>query len=91
MTQNSHFKIEHLSFDIWKKFYKSEFEIIHDKCIECNGTGYIECHECGTEIECIECDGVGYFLIDKEAGLTLKNIYDNQKFVDKKAIERYNA
>jgi|SRR3990167_8224692 len=32
---------------------------IINKCNECNGTGMVECGECGNEKDCKECDGFG--------------------------------
>lgn len=29
------------------------------ECEECNGSGGVECHECGHEDDCDECDGTG--------------------------------
>jgi DnaJ-class molecular chaperone len=30
-----------------------------EECVACNGSGIIECPECGQEAECPECGGTG--------------------------------
>jgi len=48
-----------ISFDKWVELNGLSGEIESVDCIECRGTGEIECVECGSDIECGYCDGTG--------------------------------
>lgn len=53
-----------LSFEKWQEKMLADASICptHVDCLECNGSSFTECCECGHERECEDCDGTGRML-----------------------------
>lgn len=60
-------------FEAWRESAKALFLEEHekDKCTDCDGTGSVDCWECGHESECDFCDD-GVVYVNKESDDTKK-------------------
>ena len=67
---------------IHPELLKEQEEAIED-CSECDGTGTIECSECGEDRDCPECDGEG-----KIIKFDAQQEYERQKRRDKQLWDR---
>lgn len=69
-----------LTYEEWIKRHP-EIKDEEESCVECDGSGETECHECGTEIDCGECNGTGKVKSARAA-------YQEQLRKDRAAFER---
>lgn len=74
---------KHLTYEEWLELYP-EVAKEEEDCSECDGTGEIECSECGHIRDCEECGGTG-------KSKSARTAYEEQVKQDEKAMAKYMA
>ncbi len=63
---------------------EDDIEASSTRCLDCDGEGWIECHECGHEAKCESCNGSGIIKTN-----TVEKAYYKQVDKDRANWEKY--